>query len=77
MTRQAAGKENNDELGSGRRELEQFKGAVLQKWGKFTDDELDVFHGKREEFIGKLQEKYGIQREKAEEQLNEFLRKLH
>ncbi len=55
----------------------QFKGAVLQRWGKFTDDELDVFHGKREEFIGKLQEKYGIQRERAEEELNDFLGKLH
>jgi uncharacterized protein YjbJ (UPF0337 family) len=38
---------------------------------------LDVFHGKREQLVGKLQEKYGIHREKAEEELDEFLRKLH
>jgi uncharacterized protein YjbJ (UPF0337 family) len=55
----------------------QFKGKVREHWGKFTDDELDVFHGKREQFVGKLQEKYGIHRETAEEELDEFLRKLH
>jgi uncharacterized protein YjbJ (UPF0337 family) len=38
---------------------------------------LDVLHGKREQFVGKLQEKYGIARDKAEEELNEFLHKLH
>jgi hypothetical protein len=25
----------------------QFKGTVKQKWGKLTDDDLDVFAGKR------------------------------
>jgi uncharacterized protein YjbJ (UPF0337 family) len=54
----------------------QFKGKIRAQWGKFTDDELDVFHGKREQFVGKLQEKYGIQRERAEEELDEFLHKL-
>ncbi len=55
----------------------QVKGKMRAKWGKFTDDELDIFHGNREHFLGKLQEKYGIQRERAEEELDEFLRKLH
>jgi uncharacterized protein YjbJ (UPF0337 family) len=55
----------------------QVKGKIIEHWGKFTDDELDVFHGKREQLVGKLQEKYGINREKAEEELDEFLHKLH
>ena len=54
---------------------EQFKGKIRQTWGKFTDDELDVLHGTREQFVGKLQEKYGIRREEAEKELDEHLRK--
>jgi uncharacterized protein YjbJ (UPF0337 family) len=55
----------------------QFKGKVRETLGKFTDDELDVFHGKREQFVGRIQEKYSIGRERAEEEVDEFLRKLH
>lgn len=50
----------------------QFKGEVKEKWGKFTDDDLDVISGKRDKLIGKLQEKYGIAREEAEAQLKKF-----
>jgi uncharacterized protein YjbJ (UPF0337 family) len=50
----------------------QFKGKARQKWGKLTDDELDTIEGKREELIGKVQEKYGITREQAEKDVNEF-----
>jgi uncharacterized protein YjbJ (UPF0337 family) len=52
----------------------QFKGQVKQQWGKFTDDELDVVAGKREEFLGKLQEKYGLTKDEAQRQLREFER---
>ncbi len=50
---------------------------MIEGRSALTNDELDVFRGKREEFVGKLQEKYGIQRERAEEEPEEFLRKLH
>ena len=32
-----------------------FKGQVQQKWGKLTDDDLDVIEGKRTELSGRLQ----------------------
>jgi uncharacterized protein YjbJ (UPF0337 family) len=35
----------------------QLKGKAQQAWGDFTDDELDVIEGKREELIGRLQSK--------------------
>ena len=38
----------------------QMKGSVKEKWGKFTDDDLDVINGKRESLVGKLQERYGL-----------------
>ena len=50
----------------------QFKGQVKEQWGKFTDDDLDVVAGKRDQFLGKLQEKYGITKEEAQRQLLEF-----
>ena len=31
----------------------QFKGKVQQKWGKLTDDDVDVINGKRAELVGK------------------------
>lgn len=51
----------------------QIKGTVQEKWGDFTNDELDQINGEREQFIGKLQEKYGYGREKAERELDTFL----
>ena len=38
----------------------QFKGRVVESWGKFTGDRLDVIQGRREQLVGKVQEKYGI-----------------
>ncbi|TWU27670.1 CsbD family protein [Bythopirellula polymerisocia] len=48
------------------------KGQVQQKWGKLTDDDLDVIDGKREELAGKIQQRYGIAKEEAEKQVKEF-----
>ncbi|MFB3902749.1 MAG: CsbD family protein [Acidobacteriota bacterium] len=50
----------------------QIKGKLKEKWGKFTDDELDRLEGKRDQIIGKLQEKYGYTRERAEREYSEF-----
>lgn len=52
----------------------QAKGKVREKWGKFTDDELDIIAGNREQLVGKIQEKYGIAREEAERQVEKFQR---
>jgi len=50
----------------------QIKGKIKEKWGDFTDDELDMLEGKRDQFIGKLQEKYGWTRERAEREYADF-----
>ena len=51
-----------------------FRGQVKQKWGKLTDDDLDIVDGKREELSGRLQSRYGYAKEQAEEQVDEFCR---
>jgi uncharacterized protein YjbJ (UPF0337 family) len=54
----------------------QFTGQVKQKWGKLTDDDLTTAEGKRDELAGKLQEKYGIAKEDAERELDDFVQRL-
>jgi uncharacterized protein YjbJ (UPF0337 family) len=51
----------------------QAKGSVRERWGKLTDDDLDVAAGSREQFIGRIQQRYGIAREEAERQVDEWL----
>jgi len=50
----------------------QTKGQAKEKWGKLTDDDLDVVNGKRDQLVGKVQEKYGVAREEAENQVSDF-----
>jgi uncharacterized protein YjbJ (UPF0337 family) len=52
----------------------QLRGEMRAKWGRLTDDELDVIAGNRDKLIGKLQEKHGLSREQAERELDEWQR---
>ena len=54
----------------------QYKGKAQEKWGKLTDDDIDVIDGKRQQLVGKIQERYGIAKEAAEEQVDEFVKSL-
>ena len=54
----------------------QLKGKVKTRWGKLTDDDMDVAEGHSQYLAGKLQERYGLTKEKAEEEIAEFHRKL-
>ena len=51
----------------------QLKGKVQSQWGKLTDDDMDVIQGKQTELVGRLQERYGIERDAAERQVNDWL----
>lgn len=50
----------------------QMKGAVKERWGKLTDDDLTVIDGNRDKLLGKIQERYGITKEKAEEEIGQW-----
>jgi uncharacterized protein YjbJ (UPF0337 family) len=54
----------------------QYMGEVKKKWGKLTDDELMQIDGNRDVLAGKLQEKYGIVKEQAHKQIDEWAEKL-
>ena len=51
----------------------QMKGAAKKQWGKLTDDDLEYMAGSRDQFVGRLQERYGIAKEEAQKQADEWL----
>lgn len=54
----------------------QLRGNVRTQWGKLTDDDLDVIAGHRDILAGKIQERYGIAKDEAEQQVSDFEREL-
>jgi len=48
----------------------QVKGTVKEKWGKLTDDDLDVINGRREQLEGKLQERYGFAKDQIRKEVD-------
>ena len=54
----------------------QIKGDIKKEWGQLTDDDLDEAEGHRDFLIGKVQERYGIAKEEAREQVEAFEKKL-
>jgi uncharacterized protein YjbJ (UPF0337 family) len=50
----------------------QFKGTVQTKWGKLTNDDLDVIAGQREQLEGKIQERYGYAKDQARKEVDDW-----
>jgi len=51
----------------------QAAGTVRQKWGKLTDDDVQVIAGSRDKLLGKIQERYGVTKEEAEKEINNWI----
>ena len=62
----------NDDIMAGM--WKQLKGQVKQQWGRLTDDDLDKITGRHEEVVGLIQERYGWEKERAEMEVNDFLK---
>ncbi|MFN2332563.1 MAG: CsbD family protein [Halomonas sp.] len=54
----------------------ELKGKARSSWGELTDDDVDQLAGKRDQLVGKLQQKYGLARDEAEKQADEWANKL-
>lgn len=51
-------------------------GNIKHQWGKLTDDDLATASGDREYLCGKIQERYGIAKDAAEDEVKEFEKNL-
>ena len=54
----------------------QLSGKARQQWGRLTDSDLHRAAGKRTELAGVIQERYGIARDEAERQADEWAKAL-
>jgi uncharacterized protein YjbJ (UPF0337 family) len=50
------------------------KGKAKEKWGRLTNDDLEVIRGKRDQLVGRLQERYGYAKEEAEREVDDWSR---
>jgi uncharacterized protein YjbJ (UPF0337 family) len=50
----------------------QLKGSAKVRWAKLTDSDVELINGRREQLVGLLQERYGIAKEQAEKQVNDW-----
>jgi uncharacterized protein YjbJ (UPF0337 family) len=50
----------------------QLKGRVKEKWGKLTDDDLNVIQGHRDQLEGKIQERYGIAKDQVRRDVDDW-----
>ena len=60
---------NNDRIEGN---WKQLKGKVKEQWGKLTDSDLDVIAGKRDQLVGRIQERMGITKDVAEQQIKDW-----
>jgi uncharacterized protein YjbJ (UPF0337 family) len=51
----------------------QIKGQVKEKWGKLTDDDLNVIDGKRDQLEGKIQERYGLAKDQTKKDIDDWM----
>ena len=54
----------------------QFTGAARERWGKLTDNDWETIAGKKNQLVGQIQQRYGIAKEEAEKQAEEWSRTL-
>jgi uncharacterized protein YjbJ (UPF0337 family) len=54
----------------------QFKGSAKEKWGKLTDDDLNVIEGRREQLEGKLQQRYGFAKDQVRKDVDDWFKTL-
>ena len=60
---------NWDEIAGKWKEL---SGQARAKWGKLTDDDWQMVMGKKDQLVGRIQHRYGVARDEAEKQADQW-----
>lgn len=50
----------------------EYTGKAQSQWGKLTDDDMQQIQGDRRALAGKIQEAYGVSKEEAERQIDDW-----
>ena len=51
----------------------QMRGPLRHRWGRLTEDDLDIIAGHRDIFIGRVQERYSVSKGEAQQRIEEWL----
>jgi uncharacterized protein YjbJ (UPF0337 family) len=51
----------------------EYTGKAQQRWGELTNDDLAQVKGDRRELSGKIQNAYGVSKEEAERQIDDWM----
>jgi uncharacterized protein YjbJ (UPF0337 family) len=54
----------------------QMRGKVKEKWGNLTDDDLDRAAGQRDQLEGIIQKRYGIAKDQARKDVDDWFKTL-
>jgi uncharacterized protein YjbJ (UPF0337 family) len=55
---------------------EHWRGRIRDRWGRLTEDQLDVIAGQRDQLAGQIEVSYGLSPDEAERQLRTWERNL-
>ena len=55
----------------------QMTGKAREKWGKLTDSDFETAAGKKDQLIGRIQERYGIAKDEAARQADEWAKTMN
>lgn len=61
---------NNDTIQG---QWKQLSGNIKKQWGRLTDDDLKVAAGSQQYLAGKIQERYGVTKDEAHRQIDQFI----
>jgi uncharacterized protein YjbJ (UPF0337 family) len=62
---------NRDQISGNWKEM---KGKAKERWGLLTDDDLDIVDGQLDQLVGQIQKAYGLEREKAKKEVDDFVK---
>lgn len=51
----------------------ELKGKARSKWAKLTDDDIETISGKKDMLLGRLQQRYGMKKDDAEREVDEWI----
>ena len=54
----------------------QMTGKAREKWGKLTDSDFETAAGKKDQLVGRIQERYGVAKDEADRQADEWAKTL-
>ena len=54
----------------------ELKGKIKSKWNKFSDEEIESIKGDLNQLAGKVQKTYGIAKDQADHQYEEFKKSM-